>query len=247
MKKLGILLLSTMLLIACGDKKKMETTVNEKDVPLVTSSNEDEGIKEILDIYAGKLTYGVGKLGAAGEETGDYFQLELIDSDAVDDFRKTPEMPASNVAYLYYKHLNEKERVKYDEVHTVLHPWGGTQERYRYSTEQLERVDQRMKVAQKLVSHLKNKNLDGVKGLLNNELFGYDKEELMNEIRLTEPQLGNISEFLPYGYTISETETGQQILHISGALIRDIENNGFSMDLDLNSDAEEVLFVQYKL
>jgi hypothetical protein len=69
----------------------------------------------------------------------------------------------------------------------------------------------------------------------------------MEQMEQTEPQLGNISEFLTYGYSIAETETGQQILHVSGALIRDIENNGFSMDLDLNSDAEEVLFVQYKL
>lgn len=241
------LLCSTLILTSCGDGKKLEISESHAQETLVISSSEEEGIKEILEIYAGKCTYGVGSLETEKENASAYFQLEVTESDAVDDFVKTPELPASNIAYLFYKNLSEKDKSQYSEIHTVLHPWGGNKARYRYPAEQLERVEQRMDVVKKVVESLKSHRIMDIRPMLNNDLFGYDKDALIKEIETTEPQLGNISEFLTYGYTISITDTGQEILHVSGALIRDIENNGFSIDLDLNSDEEEILFLQYRL
>lgn len=38
----------------------------------------------------------------------------------------------------------------------------------------------------------------------------------------------------------------KEILHLSGALIRDKQNNEFSIDIDFNSDKDEIYQLQYK-
>jgi len=110
----------------------------------------------------------------------------------------------------------------------------------------LEKAEKRIKVAEKTVGLLKEKQFEELKGMLNNELVPFDKDELIPRLKEIEPQFGNILEFRLFGFKITEIKD-KELMHISGAIIRDKQNNEFSIDIDFNSDKYELYQLQYKL
>lgn len=122
MKYLGlsILIASSLTITSCGNRHEGEQKPTLLSNALSITDNEDKGVKEILDFYGGYCKYAIG--ASASTETGKkkYFELELSKSDAIEERAKVAQMPASNIAYLFYKNLNQEERANYDEIHTVL-------------------------------------------------------------------------------------------------------------------------------
>ena len=82
--------------------------------------------------------------------------------------------------------------------------------------------------------------------MLNNELVPFDKDELISRLKEVEPQFGNILEFRLFGFKITEIKD-KELMHISAAIIRDKQNNEFSVDIDFNSEKYELYQLQYKL
>ena len=76
----------------------------------------------------------------------------------------------------------------------------------------------------------------------------YNKDTLINNVAKFDPQFGTIKEFLPYGFRLSQRERDQrEVLHISGVLLRDKQNNEFSVDIDPQSTKDEIIVLQYQL
>jgi len=251
MKHLGFLILIalTLTITSCGNRHEGEQKPSILSNALSITDNEDKGVKEVLDFYGGYCKYAVG--ASASTETGKqkYFELELSKSDVIEEKAKVAQMPASNIAYLFYKNLNKDESENYDEIQSVLIFADGKKMTFKFPTKQLELVKQRIKVVDKVVRLIKDKNFEALKPLLNDQaLVSYDKNELVTNLTKVDPQFGNVTEgFRPFGFRINKAKDGTDVLHISGAIIRDKQSNEFSVDLDLNGKDDNIYVLQYKL
>jgi len=251
MKNLGLLILitTTLTIISRGNKQEGEQKPTLLSNALSITDNEDKGVKEILDFYGGYCKYAIG--ASASTETGKkkYFELELSKSDVIEEKAKVSQMAASNIAYIFYKNLSTEERDNYDEIHTVLIFADGEKMTFEFPTKQLELVDQRMKVVNKVVGLIKEKNFEALRPILNDTaLISYDKNELITNLKSVDTQFGNVTEgFTPFGFRINKVKDGTDVLHISGAIIRDKQSNEFSVDLDLNGKDYNIYVLQYKL
>ncbi|WP_336129233.1 hypothetical protein [Mesoflavibacter sp. CH_XMU1422-2] len=233
------------LLTSCGNKREGEEKTGLLSNLVSITDNENNGIEEILGFYGGRCEYSIGVSASTSDGTKKYFEIEMSQSDAIDKRLDKVYLPSSNIAYRFYKNLKE-EKKNYDEIKVVLISKDNKKQEFNFPITLLEKAEKRIKVAEKTVSLLKEKQFEELKEMLNNELVAFDKEELIPRLKEFEPQLGNILEFRLFGFKITEIKD-KELMHISGAIIRDKQNNEFSVDIDFNSDKYELYQLQYKL
>ena len=247
MKSLGLIIAITLTLASCADKHEGEQKTGLLSNLVGITDNEDKGVKEILDYYGGQCKYAIGATASTESGSKKYFELEMSKSDPFEKYAQIVEMPASNVAYLFYKNLKE-EKTKYDEIHTVVIFNDGTKKTFVFDSKQLDLVVKAMPSVLKVVDILKSKNYSSLSPMLNDStLMEYDKKGLISNIEKMDPQFGIIKEFIPYGFRTKNLDNGKKVLHISGALMRDKQSNEFSVDLNPDSPTDEIYLIQYKL
>jgi hypothetical protein len=244
MNRILSLLICTFLITSCGNKRDGEQKTGLLSNFIVITDNEDAGIKEILDFYGGQCKYAIGASASTKDGSKKYFELEMSKSELLEENSNRIEMPASNIAYLFYRNLKDEN---YDAIHTVIIFEDGTKKTFEYSTDNLELVKNRMSLVNHTVDLLTKKDYDGLKSILSKTNFIFDKDEFMSNIIKFEQKFGKINEFRPFGFGIKKTKNGINILHISGALIRETQNNAFSVDMDLNSNIKELYSLRYEL
>ncbi|MCF6407253.1 hypothetical protein L3C95_30445 [Chitinophaga filiformis] len=213
------------------------------------SDNEDKGIKEVLEYYGGICKYAVGYSASTKEGKTKYFEVEMTKSDIIEKFANALDMPASNIAYLFYRNLKQ-EKDNYDEIHVVIILQNERKMIFKYPKEDLATIDRKMGVVEKVVDILKRKNFDGLKPYLNPDTtyIHYNEDTLINNVAKFDPQFGSIKEFSPYGFRFLQRERDlRKVLHISGVLLRDKQNNEFSVDVDPQSTKDEIIVLQYAL
>ena len=245
MNRILSLIICTFLLISCGNKREGEQKTGLLSNFVSITDNEDAGVKEILGFYGGQCKYAIGASASTKDGSKKYFELEMSQSDAIDKQLDKVYLPSSNIAYRFYKNLKE-EKKNYDEIKVVLISKENKKQEFDFPITLLEKAEKRIKVAEKTVSLLKEKQFEELKEMLNNELVAFDKDELIPRLKEVEPQFGNILEFRLFGFKITEIKD-KELMHISGAIIRDKQNNEFSVDIDFNSDKYELYQLQYKL
>jgi hypothetical protein len=113
----------------------------------------------------------------------------------------------------------------------------------------LDMVLRKMQTVMEIVDYLKKKDYAHIAPLLNDTsgTLQYKKEKLIGQIKSSEPNLGNIQMFIPYGFVFFKADNKKSVLHIAGMIIRDKNNNEFSVDFDPQSNKNEALFLNYKL
>jgi hypothetical protein len=205
--------------------------------------NEQNGIREVTNFYGGKCGYTTGTQGDKR-----FFKLEISGSGALDSNMQITELNASNIALLFYKELRA-ERSSYNEIRAAIQFSDGRKIVKTYSTDKLETVVSKMLVVMKIAGLLHDKKYDEIGSMLNeNSGFAtYDKGKLIGQIKSAEAKLGNVKQFIPYGFIFIKAENKKLVLHISGVLVRDVQNNEFSVDFDPASNKDEAFFLNYKL
>lgn len=211
------------------------------------TDNEEKGVSEVVEFYGGECRFSVGVSASTSDGGSKYFELEMSKSKVIESYADVAEMPASNVAYLFYRNL-EGEKSNYDKIHVILKFDDGDEVTVKYPLEQLEIVKDRMSTVEKIVELIKLKQFQEIKPFLNDSsTVEYDKDVLIANMERIDPDFGEVKEFVPYGFSIRETETGNFRLHIAGVIHRDKQNHEFSADFDLGRPKEELLKIEYKL
>ncbi|MBX9851561.1 MAG: hypothetical protein K2X86_07355 [Cytophagaceae bacterium] len=236
------------LLLSCVKKKEGEekSTVFSNLVSL--TENEDKGVKEILKYYGGKCNYSVGYFASTTKENSKFFELELNlnQDDIIKIYKNHPDMIASNSAYIFYKNL-QKEKTTYDEIRVVVIFKNEKKQTFGFPVRNLEIVRLKMNTYAKVVNLIKDGSFDTIKTMLNdNSIIRYDKNRLIDDMIKAEDRFGKVKGFNTWGFKFSKSDS-IELLHLSGVILRDKENNQFSMDFDINADDNEVLLIQYKL
>ncbi len=205
------------------------------------TEREKEAAQSVVDFYGGTCYRSKG-ISSQNGNNSTYFKLKMTESEIIESFDHL-DLSSSHIAYLFYNNLKE-EKNNYDEVQVVIVLNDKSEHEYTFPVSTLERVNQRMIVLDKTVLLLKNQDYESIKSMLNIELIPVDKEELVPRMKEVEPQLGKIQEFQFFGFKIV-TYKGVEVLHLSGALIREKQNHEFSIDIDYNSDKEELYQIQF--
>ncbi|MFI2742732.1 hypothetical protein ACG2LH_08335 [Zhouia sp. PK063] len=245
MNRIFSLIICSVLITSCGKKREGEQKTGLLSNFVSISNHEDAGVKEILDSYGGQCKYAVGASASTKDGSKKYFVLEMSKSDVIDNQLDKVYLPSSNIAYRFYKNLKE-EKKNYDEIKVVLISKENKKQEFDFPITLLEKAEKRIKVAEKTVSLIKETQFEKLKDMLNNELVPFDKDELISRLKDIEPQFGNILEFRLFGFKITKIKD-KKLMHISGVIIRDKQNNEFSIDIDFNSDKYELYQLQYKL
>jgi hypothetical protein len=238
-----ILMLGT---ISCSRREGEQKTGLLSYFVSITDS-EDKGIKEILDFYGGQCKYSFGAVASTNDkEDKKYFKIQLMKSVVVTKYDDRPEWTTSNIAYIFYKNLNQKERENYSHIRATLVFDNGDKIEHDYSRKELETVEKKMKTINKIIEIIKQKRFDDIKSYLNPENnFSYDKDEVISGLKKYDPEFGNITEFRLFGFKYTTADT-KPILSIFGIIIRDIQNNEFKVYLNPKSDKEEIMGLDYK-
>lgn len=240
--------LITFLLSSCGNKGQSDEETGKLSDLIKVSENEKRGVQEVVDFYGGKCEYSAGSTISKNKGSIKYFKLSLNESDILEENAQRIEIPASNIAYLFYKSLNDEQK-KYDEIRIEVKFKDGQKSVFDYSTIILQSVLKRMPFAFKVVGLIKDQKYEELTSIINDTaVFEFNKEELAPALKGVEEQFGKITKeaFRPFGFRIDEYKD-RLILHICGAIMRERQNNEFSMDVDLNSEKEEVYLIQFQL
>ena len=245
MNKIIIFIFCVLTFASCKKQREGHEKIGLLSNLIDITNNELNGVDKILEFYGGECKYSVGASASNIDGTKKYFELEMSKSEAIEKRLNKVHLPSSNVAYLFYKSLKE-EKKNYDEIHVILISKDNTKQEFNFPIELLERVEKRMSLANRTVDLLKEKKYEELKSMMNNDLIPFDKEQLIPRLQKVEPEFGNIKEFLFFGFKVVPYK-GKNLLHLSGAIMRDKTNNEFSIDIDFDSDKNELYQLLYKL
>jgi len=245
MNKVIIFILFISTFISCKEHREGHRSSGVLSNLFDVTDNELNGVDAILDFYGGECKYGIGASASNIEGKKKYFELEMSKSESIDKRLNKVHLPSSNIAYLFFKNLKQ-EKKNYDEIHVTLISKENVKQEFIFSIELLERVEKRMSLAHRTVDLLKEKKYEDLKSMMNNDLIPFDKEQLIPRLQKIEPEFGNIKEFLFFGFKVVPYK-GKNLLHLSGAIMRDKTNNEFSIDIDFDSDKNELYQFLYKL
>jgi hypothetical protein len=234
MKRNWILIVAgmTLLLSACK--------------PKAITENEKKGLKEVTSIYGGKVKYLQGDSAVDTSEEKRFFELQLSKSKFIELYKESPELTASGVAYAFYKKLgNDKQ--KYTHIKSELILNNGNKLEYEYPVNELEIVNTKIKIADKIIALIKQGNFDAIKPMLDDSSFAkYNKDEFIANLKETDSHLEKVNELVIIGFRFYKIY-GKDILHISGQLMRGTQANAFSIDLDPSDVQERAVMINYKI
>ncbi len=231
MKLPSLLIFLCVILSACTNLIKL-------------TPNEDRGVKDVLDTYAGYCKYSIGESASTQDGTKKFFELELSKSDVVQKFSTMPDVVASGIAYTFYDNLKDESK-NYNEVHSVLIFSNNKKIEYSYSTDSLALIASKMKIVDRIINLIHAKNFNELKPLLSDEAYAdSDKNNLISNIKRLDPAFGTFKSFIVLGFRF-ETINNFNVVHVLGIMTRNKQNNRFSVKINLKSSEDKVMYMDY--
>jgi hypothetical protein len=231
MKKNGLIIAASAIVLLSACKNS------------TISDNEKKGIKEVVNLYGGKVKYSKEDSGALNKNV---FEIDLSKSRFADQYTNNPELPASGIAYAFYKKLGT-DKQKYTHIKCKLVLSDGEKIDFEYPVNELELVSSKMKIAVKITDLIKQRNFNAIKPMLDDSSYAqYNKDEFIKNLEETDLQHAKANELVIVGYRFYKIY-GKDILHISGQLIRGAQANAFSIDIDPNDPKERAVMINYTI
>jgi hypothetical protein len=210
------------------------------------SENERKGVKEVVALYGGQVQVSEQD-SATPAGNKNIVQVQLSQSTFAENYTDMamPELPASGVAYAFYKRLGN-EKKKYTHVKTQLLLKNGDKEEYEFPVNELELVNSKIAIVQRIGDLIKQRNYEELKPMLDSTYGGYNKEQFIENLEETDSRLGKANELVIVGFSFYKL-SGKDILHISGQMMRGATANALSVDIDPNDRQERAIMINYKI
>lgn len=235
MNKLNLILIGLVIFsTSCVQKRDGETQNTLASKVVGVTDNEYKGVGEVIAFYGGKCNRHIGFETKNGEKLT-YFELEMMESESLEEYAQVIDMPASNIAYLFYRNLNTDEKAKYSFIRVTVDFKSGEQYQSDYYLDNLERL---------------TKNLDRISSVTelmiqedySNLLLQFDIEiakdltieQLQALCKQVDSQFGKIDSIQFQGFSFfNVTEPiEKELLHLAGIHIRQGQNTPFSIFVD---------------
>jgi len=220
MKPLIGLFLFLVLLTSCND--------------VAVSDREVQAVQSVLDFYGGVVNRSKGFSYENGQKQT-YFKLAISESELLEAYKDFIELPASNIAYLFYKNL-EAEQGNYTHVQVEITSLAGEVVEYEYAAEDLLEVDRFLPIMKQVSHHFETEDMNGLLAQFDPSL---PYEELIAYTHPYDSAFGRVQDIQFQGFSFYEVEgkgdTPRPMIHLGGIMQREKENTPLSLFIDRRS------------
>lgn len=174
------------------------------------TDNELRGIKYVANAWGGEYKYAKGWK----THTGKYFELELKNSNGIEEFKNNAGIAAAGIAYTFYRQL-EEEKNNYEAINPVLIFKNGNKETFSFRVTLLDSVKPMIKLGDEMIRLMQERRYDKVYDLWDPaRATPGGKDSLTMKLRMIDSLSGNVKENLLIGFEFVKIETGEKMLHV---------------------------------
>lgn len=212
---------------------------------LSNTKNETEAVQAVADFYGGFCESIIGVSVSTENEKTRSFELKVTGSEALEQFKNSPEIAASNVAYISYTHLKD-EKSNYSEIGSQLVFKNNEIFKSSYSPEDLELIHNKLKLIDRLTLLLKKQGYQEISPMLSEQSFsGEEKVRLVNDIASTDPQFGLLKGYTLLGFKMNSYKEFN-VLDVFVVMERAKEKIQLNVKIDLKASEDKIHYMNYK-
>jgi hypothetical protein len=180
-----------------------------------TSITEEAGFKEVANFYGGSVSFrkGTGISTTATEPQGSYLEVDLT-TPGISTYYRDLQLPASNCAYLVYKHLRPKERTDYNYFRVAIQD-STSSHSYTFSPADLELATQSINNLNALLFKLQAADLSAVGNYLDPAALGtMTRDSVASNLRRIGKRLAPFDNYTVQGFEVSKTTLAGEVVPI---------------------------------
>lgn len=200
------------------------------------TKTEIDAVQQTLNFYGGQCNRATG-IKIINNEKLKYFELEFSKSPLVEYWVNNSELPASNIAYLFYLNLHE-ERSKYDLIKVKLNFSNGNSNEYSYSKSEISNFIRLCPLNDTISSYLKNEKYESLLVKFDSDFLDKSaKNEFISTLRKNEEILKQTQ---VQGFITIHDPT-REVNPISIVSINQYDNVNRLMKIIVDPESEKVL------
>lgn len=214
---------------------------------LKVSENETKAMEEIAGLYGGSCSYIINLTASTKHGKTKSFEMEISNSEFLNENTQWTEMFAANVAYVFYTFVKE-EKEKYNSLKSSIVYQDGGKVSFNYSLDTLEIVDKKMAYVKRVVDILKTQDYERISKTIKPGFFlrrKTDIDQFMSHLKAADSAFGKIMDFTPAGFKFNYAANGNEFLHVSGNLKRSKLDTQFSIDINPMIGTDELYLYGY--
>ena len=171
-----------------------------------STATEEAGLQEVAEFYGGRvfLKGGAGLSTSATEPQGSYLEVDL-NKPGIGKYFSDLQLPASNCAYLVYKHLRPKQRTDYNYFRVVIQD-SAASHTYTFSPADLELATQSIDNLNALMFKLQDADFPAIVGKLDPAALGaMSHDSLTANLHRISQRLAPFSSYMVQGFEVRKT------------------------------------------
>ena len=212
---------------------------------LDASQEEAAAVDKVLDFYYGECHQSIGFDTKNGKKET-YFQLTMKKSEMLEQYSDLLEMPASNIAYIFYSNL-DKDKNEYTHIRVRIELEGGETYEGKYPVDQLALIERYIPVLGQVTTTMIEKDYAGLLQLFDDDVAKSLSAEQLNEYcSKYDTALGNptMSQLQGFSY-FQDEKSGKPLVHIAGVLGREKDSSPITLFLNAANGKVRTLKFEY--
>jgi hypothetical protein len=176
---------------------------------------EEAGFKEVSEFYGGSVSFkkGAGISTTATELQGSYLEVDLH-TPGIGKYYSNLQVPASNCAYLVYKHLRPKQRSDYDYFKVVIQD-SAASHTYTFSPTDLELATTSIGRLNALMFSLQADDTTAIVSKIAPPALGTtSRDSVMANLRRISRRLEPFDDYLVQGFDVRKMPLAGQVVPI---------------------------------
>ena len=202
---------------------------------VLITDTEVDAVQSVLDFYGGICNRHKGFETKDGEKQT-YFTLEMSESRLLDNYSEILEMPASNIAFLFYSNLNS-EKDNYTHVKVKINLSNGESYEYKYSVVDLNEILRLTPILQEASNYIKAQNYQELLSLFETDIASTISPSMLKNYCEPYDSIYGLTKHTQFqGYALFTSEKDQrELVQLGGIMTRKKENTAISLFIDRKS------------
>jgi hypothetical protein len=199
------------------------------------TENEATAVDKVLEFYGGTCTRHKETLVKNGVKER-HFILEMSESKLIESFSNRLELPASNIAYIFYSNLKD-EKVNYSHVKVKINLMNDSIYEHTYKVEEIKEIESLIPILYRVSDLIKERNHEGLFKEFNTKPdSGITIEQLNADCYTYELKYGKVERVQFQGCRFYSRKTDNKpMVQLAGMMIRKRGNLAFSIFIERQS------------
>jgi len=199
------------------------------------TETEVKAVQVVLNRYGGECHRFKGFETENGI-TQTYFELEMSKSKALEKYSEILEIPASNIAYLFYSNLND-EKKNYTHVKVKINLNNGKQQEFYYPHEDIETMEKFAPILSDISNQFKSQDYEAFFNDFDRDIArNLNMDQIHSLCSEYDSLYGNAIEIQLQGFTFHDSAADNRaLLRLFGIMKRKKKNTPISAYIDRNS------------